>query len=640
MKLLSMSIRNFLSFAGEPSTVQLGDVGLVRIEGKNLDDPTVADNGAGKSTIADALVWCLFGETAQHAVSLAGDDVVNRFAGKDCFVTVRFEVNGRLYTVMRGRGCESKELRAYFGGKPNGLAFQVTDSEDDPVDGNVLTKGTMPDTQRAIERVLGLSATAFRHAAVFTQTKAYRFATLPDAEKKAVIDEMVGSEVYARAQKLATEKMRKAAAEMETAKREVNTLTDGIKDVQERVASLKEKRERADAAVKRAVEDAEAEAVRLTKKAKELVEKHKGLADAYDKEKAARRALSEAETAWEKARRASSKAYGACESAKEQLNKLRDAVTKVDTLAGKTCPTCKQEVPHSHIEDVAREAEKLVKQYQRETVAPLAEHYTAADAAAADAELKVRELRAELEKARKRATEADGVQLAMESVKEKAEDAQRVAARLRKEGTVDYDKLIEDERARLKKLKEQRLAARTLVEKLEQDEAALAFWQEGFGTKGIRSLMLDSVLPFLNDRLRFYTSALTQDAIEVELRTQRELKGGTKREELHVAVTNHHGAETYNALSIGERAKVDLVVGLALQDMAASRSRVPINVAFFDEVFDGLDPVACGIAADMLVSALKKRESVFVITHEPALQTYIERTIRVVKKGHKASIET
>jgi DNA repair exonuclease SbcCD ATPase subunit len=58
------------------------------------------DNGAGKSAMIDALVWCLFGTTLR---GYENDEVVNRRVGKDCMVKVTLEDGDELYTVTRAR---------------------------------------------------------------------------------------------------------------------------------------------------------------------------------------------------------------------------------------------------------------------------------------------------------------------------------------------------------------------------------------------------------------------------------------------------------------------------------------------------------------------------------------------------------
>ena len=82
MKVTSLTIQNFMAIG--QAELSLSDKGLVLIQGVNDTDSSAESNGAGKSTIADALLWCLYGETRPD---LSADKVVNRTAGKDTQVT-------------------------------------------------------------------------------------------------------------------------------------------------------------------------------------------------------------------------------------------------------------------------------------------------------------------------------------------------------------------------------------------------------------------------------------------------------------------------------------------------------------------------------------------------------------------------
>ena len=83
MDIKSLSIRNCLTIGH--AELELDSRGLLLVQGENRDDTSAKSNGAGKSSILDALCWCLFGETAR---GVSGDDIVNTTAKKDCSVIV------------------------------------------------------------------------------------------------------------------------------------------------------------------------------------------------------------------------------------------------------------------------------------------------------------------------------------------------------------------------------------------------------------------------------------------------------------------------------------------------------------------------------------------------------------------------
>jgi len=74
IQLDTLHIQHFKSFR-EPQLVQLANQGLVLIEGENKISRAADSNGAGKTSIVDALTWGLFGETLS---GLKGAAVANR----------------------------------------------------------------------------------------------------------------------------------------------------------------------------------------------------------------------------------------------------------------------------------------------------------------------------------------------------------------------------------------------------------------------------------------------------------------------------------------------------------------------------------------------------------------------------------
>ena len=106
----ALKIKNFL-IIGE-ATVSLANRGLLLIEGQNDDDESANSNGAGKSSLVDALCWCLFGVTAR---GVSGDAVINKKAKKECVVGVEVWTEDlNCYYIERGRKSKSNRQNGCF----------------------------------------------------------------------------------------------------------------------------------------------------------------------------------------------------------------------------------------------------------------------------------------------------------------------------------------------------------------------------------------------------------------------------------------------------------------------------------------------------------------------------------------------
>lgn len=628
MKFLRMRLKNFMTFGDQYQQLKFSKRGLVLIEAENHDDPSSQSNGAGKSALIDALVWCLYGVTT-HEPPAEADDVVNRFTGKNCIVEVTFEHNDTIYMVVRYR-----KLKDHDGideaTKEHGLVFHRGETP--------LTKSTTKETQAEIERVLGMSVTTFRHAVVFGQSKAFRFNRLTDAEKKAVLDEMTGAEVYAIAADLAGKELSVQEDAYETHTRLAKTSYQNQLDAEERLKKLRDKR--AAAKAERDQTLLEAKAMLQLKKDKlaklDPVTKH-DVQHQSERVTKLRNTIDAMRDNEDTIRANVVQAKQAVVTAQEKNDAVHAKIKEIKKR--EVCEACEQPIDPKHAK---KQVDALRKKLDTDMgLWPVDKQHV------------VDELEKELEKAKEKrkalVEERDAAQKAYEELREKktryealedqVKNAQQLYDRAVKADPKDFDDLIAADETAVKVAKMAHDAHVEDAEAAAQKQKMLEFWRDGFSAKGLRSLMLDSVLPFLNSKLQQYSNAVTARTIKVEFRTQRGLKSGSLREDFHVHVENEHGANMYSMLSIGERAKVDLIVGLALQDFAAAKSRIPVNVAFFDEPFDGLDATAMDRVMDLLTSVLKKRESVFIITHEQTLKTYISKTVCVVKKDNNSTIQ-
>jgi len=82
--------KNFLSTGNKETTVYLD---------KNPSTLIVGSNGAGKSTMLDALSFALFGKPHR---SINKNQLVNTINNKQCLVTVEFSVGSISYKIIRG----------------------------------------------------------------------------------------------------------------------------------------------------------------------------------------------------------------------------------------------------------------------------------------------------------------------------------------------------------------------------------------------------------------------------------------------------------------------------------------------------------------------------------------------------------
>jgi DNA repair exonuclease SbcCD ATPase subunit len=177
-KLKNITAKNFMSVGNQTQAVQFDKELLTLVLGANLDlggDDTGSRNGTGKTTIVNALSYALYG---QALTNIKKENLINKINGKNMLVAVEFEKDGNHYRIERGR-------------KPNVLKLYVNDNQikDDTVEDD--SQGDSRETQKAIEQMLGMSHTMFKHL-VALNTYTEPFLSMRAADQREIIEQLLG----------------------------------------------------------------------------------------------------------------------------------------------------------------------------------------------------------------------------------------------------------------------------------------------------------------------------------------------------------------------------------------------------------------------------------------------------------------
>ena len=151
---------------------------LTLVLGANLDlggDDTGSRNGTGKTTIINALSYALYG---QALTNIKKENLINKINGKNMLVTVEFEKSGNKYRIERGR-------------KPNILRLFVNDDQIKTDEKDDDAQGDSRETQKAIEQMLEMSHTMFKHL-VALNTYTEPFLAMRAADQREVIEQLLG----------------------------------------------------------------------------------------------------------------------------------------------------------------------------------------------------------------------------------------------------------------------------------------------------------------------------------------------------------------------------------------------------------------------------------------------------------------
>jgi exonuclease SbcC len=195
-----LKLKGFLSYR-EPVELDFTGFSLACIAG---------ENGAGKSSLLDAITWALFGRARK-----ADESVINT-ASEAAEVTLDFDYEGNRYRVQRTNPR----------GKTSSVEFLIrSQAPGEDEQWKPLTERTLRETDRKIVDTLRMDFETFTNASFFLQGKADQFATAAPGERKRILSNILGLEVWETYRE-------RAAGQRRDREKEVRELDGRLNEVQ------------------------------------------------------------------------------------------------------------------------------------------------------------------------------------------------------------------------------------------------------------------------------------------------------------------------------------------------------------------------------------------------------------------------
>jgi DNA repair exonuclease SbcCD ATPase subunit len=177
MRFKSIRWRNLFSYGNKWTEFDLDSNLAVNIIGKN---------GDGKSVLVEAIYLALTGKPLRKCLK---STVVNIYNKKDCMVELVVEAGNTHLMIARGV-------------KPN--IFNIyKDGSHKPMDESSM----MVDTQTYLETVLGFTTNNLKHTLIMSTTDYKPFLTLPAADKRLFIEDILSIEIFTIMNKLVKAKL-------------------------------------------------------------------------------------------------------------------------------------------------------------------------------------------------------------------------------------------------------------------------------------------------------------------------------------------------------------------------------------------------------------------------------------------------
>ena len=218
--LKNITLKNFLSIGQVTQAINFDSNELTLILGENLDlGGDGSRNGTGKTTLIQGLSYVLYGNPIN---SIRKDNLINRTNGKGMLVTLEFSSNGVEYRIERGR-------------KPNVIKFYINNNLLEEKDE---AQGETRDTQKEIEKVLGMSHDMFKHV-VALNTYSEPFLAMRANDQRNVIEQLLGITLLSEKAELIKEKIRQNKENLQEEEFRIKAVEEANKRVNEQIDALK-----------------------------------------------------------------------------------------------------------------------------------------------------------------------------------------------------------------------------------------------------------------------------------------------------------------------------------------------------------------------------------------------------------------
>jgi DNA repair exonuclease SbcCD ATPase subunit len=560
--------KNFLSTGNQFTEIDLQNASTTLI---------VGSNGAGKSTVLDALTFALFGKPFRK---INKPQLPNTTNERDCVVEVDFSISGTNWKVRRGI-------------KPN--IFEIHRND------NLLDQASAAkDQQTWLEQnVLKMNYKSFTQIVILGSSTFVPFMQLTAANRREVIEDLLDIKIFSSMNTIIKDKIRQTR--------------ESIKVLDLKKENLNEKVEMQNNFIEQLENEGKKKIENNKKKITDLLQE----ANLYTKE------ISDLD-----------EVVGALTSQQSGLDGATDKLRKLGNLKGKisqkvstitkehkfftentVCPTCTQSIEEgfriNKIEDAQTKAKELQSGYKELEEAIKNEE---------ERERQFNKLVKEISKLSndisKNSTRISGCQ---RQVRDLESEVQKITDQLANRN-IEHDKL-ETFREDLQ----------TTYDELVEYKDQINYYDFTYGLLkdgGVKTKIIKKYLPLINQQVNRY------------LQMMDFYINFTLDEEFNETIQSPiHEDFSYASFSEGEKQRIDLALLFTWREVARFKNSISTNLMILDEVFDSsLDGQGTEEFLKIIRYVIKDA-NIFVISHKTGMEDKFENVLRFEKvKGFSRAV--
>ena len=556
----SIRWKNFLSTGDQWTKIDLQ---------KSATNLVVGTNGAGKSTMLDALTFGLFNKPFRK---INKPQLVNTTNERECLVEIEFSVNSRNYLVRRGI-------------KPN-----VFDIE---MNGQLLHKQADDRSNQKIleENILKVNYKSFTQIVILGSSTFVPFMQLTTANRREVIEDLLDIRIFSAMNNLLKEKMR-------TQKEQIKSLDlkkDNLKDKMQMQKNFIEELENLG---KKNIDDNTAKIDNLMKEVEVYIRENSGLEEDVFKYTKEQQIVTGAGDKLVK-----------LNNLKGKISQRVKTITKEHEFFTKNtvCPTCTQDIEESFrlnkIEDAQNKAKELKEGFDELESTIKFEQ---------ERERQFNALSQEITKLTHGISQNNTrISLNQRQIRDLEHEIQTITGQLQNRNT-EHEKLDEF----LEKLQK-------TFEDLSKKKEEILYFEFAYSLlkdDGVKTKIIKKYLPFINQQVNRYLQMMD---FYINFKLDEEFN--------ETVESPIHEDFSYSSFSEGEKMRIDLALLFTWREVARVRNSVNTNLLIMDEVFDSsLDGFGTEEFLK-IIRFIIKDANIFVISHKDSLHDKFESVIKFDK---------
>ena len=536
---------------------------------KHHTNLVVGTNGAGKSTMLDALTFVLFNKPFRK---INKPQLVNATNERDCLVEIEFQINSRQYLVRRGI-------------KPSVFDIIVNGVE-------MHREADDRAMQRLLEdNILKVNYKSFTQIVILGSSTFVPFMQLTTANRREVIEDLLDIRIFSLMNNLLKDKIRTQKDQVKSLDLKKDTLKDKMKMQQDFIEELENRGNANINANKEKIAN-------LDKEVGECLDDNESIQDDID-----------VKIEKQKEVIGSGDKLVKLNNLKGKLSQKVSAITKEHKFftENTVCPTCTQDIEESFrlnkIEDAQNTAKELRNGYAELEQAIESEQ---------ERERQFNALSQEITKLTHGISQNNTrISLNQRQIRDLEHEIQTIAENLANRNT-EHEKLDEF-----------KSNLQQTIEYLADKKQEIVYHDFAYSLlkdDGVKTKIIKKYLPFINQQVNRYLQMMD---FYINFHLDEEFKETVK--------SPIHEDFSYSSFSEGEKMRIDLALLFTWREVARVKNSVNTNLLIMDEVFDSsLDGFGTDEFLKIIRYVIKDA-NIFVISHKSELHDKFDNVLKFDK---------